>query len=101
MDSACYNECVISRYYDSLIAKVVVQGRNREEAISRMRRALEMFIIEGVHTLIPLHQKILSDVDFNQGNYNVSFLERFQTTPNKAEKKAQKQPQVASTLHEP
>ena len=81
VDSASYTECVIHPYYDSLIAKLIVHGRNREEAIGRMSRTLEMFIVEGVQTSIPVHQKILSDPDFLLGNYNIHFLERFQARP--------------------
>jgi acetyl-CoA carboxylase biotin carboxylase subunit len=77
VDSACYEECVIDSYYDSLIGKLIVHGRNRGEAISRMRRALEMFIVEGVKTSRNLHQQILADPDFNRGDYHVGFLDRF------------------------
>jgi acetyl-CoA carboxylase biotin carboxylase subunit len=76
VDSACYSECVIHPYYDSLLAKLVVHGRNRREAISRMRRALEMFIVEGINTTIPLHRKIMEEPDFLQGEYDVRFLEQ-------------------------
>jgi acetyl-CoA carboxylase, biotin carboxylase subunit len=81
VDSASYTECVIHPYYDSLIAKLIVRGRDRHEAVSRMSRALEMFIVEGVQTSIPLHQKILADPDFIQGNYNTRFLDRFTAKP--------------------
>ena len=81
VDSACYTECVVHPYYDSLLAKLVVHGQSRHEAINRMRRALDMFIVEGVQTLIPLHQRILLDPDFRQGNYNIRFLERYQPRP--------------------
>ncbi|MEE8176784.1 MAG: acetyl-CoA carboxylase biotin carboxylase subunit [Acidobacteriota bacterium] len=79
VDSATYSECVIHPYYDSLIAKLVVHGRNREEALSRMSCALEMFIVEGVQTSIPKHRKILADPKFLQGSYNVGFLSHCQT----------------------
>ena len=79
VDSASYSECVIHPYYDSLIAKLVVHGRNREEALSRMSCALEMFIVEGVQTSIPKHRKILADPKFLQGSYNVGFLSHCQT----------------------
>jgi acetyl-CoA carboxylase biotin carboxylase subunit len=59
-----YAEGVIPPCYDSLIAKLVVRGKDRSEAISRMTRALEMFIVEGVYTTIPLHRKVLADPDF-------------------------------------
>jgi len=81
VDTASYTECVIHPYYDSLIAKLIVHGRNRDEALSRMSRALEMFVIEGVQTSIPVQQKILSDPDFILGNYDTHFLERFQSRP--------------------
>jgi acetyl-CoA carboxylase biotin carboxylase subunit len=81
VDTACHTGSVIHPYYDSLIAKLIVHGRNREEALSRMRRALQMFVIEGVHTLLPLHKRILCDPDFIQGNYGLHFLERFNPLP--------------------
>jgi acetyl-CoA carboxylase biotin carboxylase subunit len=77
LDTAAYTECVISPYYDSLIAKVISYGNNRGEAIKRMERALEMMIVEGVKTTIPLHQRILANADFREGNLNTHFLERF------------------------
>ena len=81
VDTATYTEGVIQPYYDSLIAKLIVRGRDRQEAISRMSRALEMFIVEGVQTSIPLHQKILADPDFIAGSYNTHFLERYLPRP--------------------
>lgn len=81
VDSAAYTECVVHPYYDSLIAKLIVNGRNRQEALSRMSRALEMFIVEGVQTTIPLQRKIVADPDFIRGNYNLHFLERYQSRP--------------------
>jgi len=77
VDTALYAEGTIPPYYDSLIAKLVVRGKDRSEAISRMSRALEMFIIEGVHTTIPLHRKILADPEFHDGKTDTSFIERF------------------------
>ena len=77
VDTAAYNEYVINPYYDSLIAKIICWGRNREESIGRMRRALEMTVIEGVKTTIPLHQKILVDEDFRAGRIETRFLERW------------------------
>jgi acetyl-CoA carboxylase, biotin carboxylase subunit len=77
IDTAAYNECVISPHYDSLIAKIISHGRDRQETISRMLRALEMTVIEGVKTTIPLHQKILHDEDFRAGRINTHFLERW------------------------
>jgi acetyl-CoA carboxylase biotin carboxylase subunit len=77
VDTAAYAEGVIPPYYDSLIAKLVVRGRDRAEAISRMSRALEMFVVEGIYTTIPLHQKIMRDSDFRAGNFDTKFMERF------------------------
>ncbi len=81
VDSASYTECSVHPYYDTLVAKLIVHGRNREEALSRMSRALEMFIVEGIQTTIPLHRNILADPDFLRGNYNIRFLERFHARP--------------------
>ena len=77
VDTAAYAEGVIPPYYDSLIAKLIVRGKDRNEAISRMSRALEMFIVEGVYTTIPLHRKILADEDFRAGKIDTGFIERF------------------------
>jgi len=93
VDSACYEECVIDSFYDSLIGKLIVHGRNRGEAISRMRRALEMFIVEGVQTSLPLHQRIVAEPDFIEGNYHVGFLERY--LPHNA-KKPPAAPEIAT-----
>ncbi len=81
VDSASYSECVIHPYYDSLIAKLVVHGRDRKEALSRMSCALEMFIVEGVQTSIPKHREILDDPKFLQGGYHVGFLSNCQARP--------------------
>ena len=77
VDTAAYAEGTIPPYYDSLIAKLIVRGKDRPEAVSRMARALEMFIVEGVFTTIPLHRRILADPDFRAGNVNTTFIERF------------------------
>src|SRR5271169_4908062 len=77
VDTAAYAEGVIPPYYDSLIAKLIVRGKDRSEAVSRMARALEMFIVEGVYTTIPLHRKILADEDFRAGKIDTGFIERF------------------------
>ncbi len=82
VDTAAYAESVIPPYYDSLIAKLVVHGKNRTEAISRMARALEMFVVEGISTSIPMHEKIVADPDFRAGNFDTRFLVRF--SPNGA-----------------
>jgi acetyl-CoA carboxylase biotin carboxylase subunit len=77
VDTAAYGESVIPPYYDSLIAKLIVHGKDRAEAVSRMSRALEMFIIEGISTSIPVHQKIAADPDFQAGNFDTRFLSRY------------------------
>ena len=77
VDTAAYAEGVIPPYYDSLIAKLIVRGKDRGEAVSRMSRALEMFIVEGVFTTIPLHRRILADPDFRAGKFDTGFIERF------------------------
>jgi acetyl-CoA carboxylase biotin carboxylase subunit len=77
IDTAAYAEGTIPPYYDSLIAKLVVRGKDRSEAISRMSRALGMFIVEGIHTTIPLHRRILADAEFRAGDFDTGFIERF------------------------
>ncbi len=81
VDTAAYAEGVIPPYYDSLIAKLVARGRDRDEAIARMARALEMFVVEGIHTTIPLHRRIMRDPDFRAGNFDTKFMERFLAQP--------------------
>jgi acetyl-CoA carboxylase biotin carboxylase subunit len=76
VDSSAYTDCVISPYYDSMIAKLIVHGEDREEAIAKMRCALDGFIIEGIKTSIPLHKRILEDPSFLKGKFSTSFLER-------------------------
>lgn len=77
VDTAVHSDAVIPPYYDSMVAKLVVHGKERSEAIARMRRALEMFIIEGIKTTIPLHRKILAEPDFAAGKLDTHFVERF------------------------
>lgn len=79
VDTAAYTDSVIPTYYDSLVAKLITHGRDRTEAIRRMSRALEMFIVEGIHTSIPLHQRILADPDYLAGKYDTTFIRRFLT----------------------
>jgi len=81
VDTAAYADATIPPYYDSLIAKLVTQGRDREEALARMRRALELFVIEGVRTTIPLHRRILADPEFIAGRFDTGFLDRLVKTP--------------------
>jgi len=81
VDTAAYTEGVIPPYYDSLIAKLITHGRDRDEAIARMSRALEMFIVEGIHTTIPLHRRIMTNPDFRAGEFDTKFMERFLAAP--------------------
>ena len=77
VDTAAYQGYVIPPHYDSLIAKLIVNGRDRAEAISRARRALDFFVIEGIKTSIPMHRRILDDPDFVDGRLSTRFMERF------------------------
>jgi acetyl-CoA carboxylase biotin carboxylase subunit len=76
VDTAVYSGWTVPSYYDSLIAKVIVHGGNREEAISRMKRALDEFIIEGIKTTIPFHKKVFSQSDFVNGEFNTGFVDK-------------------------
>jgi acetyl-CoA carboxylase biotin carboxylase subunit len=78
VDTAAHSECTISPYYDSMIAKVIAHGRDRQEAIARMKRTLEMSVVEGIRTTIPLQLRILSDPDFVAGRLSTAFMDRFQ-----------------------
>ncbi|MEO6665177.1 MAG: biotin carboxylase N-terminal domain-containing protein, partial [Nitrospiria bacterium] len=77
VDSAAYAGCVISPYYDSLVAKLIVHADTRQDAIARMKRALGEFVIEGIKTTIPLHRRIMDDPNFIKGKCSTGFLERF------------------------
>ena len=77
VETFAHSDCTISPFYDSMIAKIIVHGRDRQEAIARMRRTLEMTVVEGIKTTIPLHLKILQDPDFVAGKLSTSFMERF------------------------
>jgi acetyl-CoA carboxylase, biotin carboxylase subunit len=83
VDTFAHSECAISPHYDSLVAKVMTHGRDRQEAIDRMRRTLEMTVVEGIHTTIPLHLMILADPDFQAGRINTAFMDRYQPEPKK------------------
>ncbi len=78
METSIYSNWFVPPYYDSLLAKLIASGHDRTEAITRMQRALDMMVVEGVHTTIPLHQTIMSDEDFALGNFDTSFIERLQ-----------------------
>jgi acetyl-CoA carboxylase biotin carboxylase subunit len=75
IDSAVYSGYEISPFYDSMVAKVIVWGKDRQEAIQRMKRALDEFVIEGILTTIPFHQKLLNHELFIKGDFNTKFLE--------------------------
>jgi acetyl-CoA carboxylase biotin carboxylase subunit len=77
VDTAAYTQYVIPPYYDSMIAKLIVHADTRDEAIMRMRRALDEFIVEGIKTTIPMHKRILDEVDFQQGKISTKFMERY------------------------
>jgi acetyl-CoA carboxylase biotin carboxylase subunit len=81
VETAAYTQYVIPQYYDSMIAKLVVYADTRDDAIMRMKRALNEFIIEGVKTTIPMHKKILDDPDFQSGNISTKFMERYNNPP--------------------
>ena len=77
VDSEIYSGYSIPPFYDSMIAKLIVSGKTRNAALMRLRRALEEFVIEGVKTTIPLHQDIISQAEFIDGQYNIHWLEQF------------------------
>jgi acetyl-CoA carboxylase biotin carboxylase subunit len=89
VDTAAHSDCTISPYYDSLIAKIVAHGRDRQEATARMRRTLEMTVIEGIKTSLPMQLKILAEPDFAAGKLSTAFMDRFATTAAAARKLAQ------------
>jgi acetyl-CoA carboxylase biotin carboxylase subunit len=78
IDTSAHEGCEISPYYDSLVAKLMAHGRDRREAIARMKRALDVMIVEGIKTTIPLHRRIMDDPDFEAGRLTTQFMERFQ-----------------------
>jgi len=81
VETFAHSECTVSPYYDSMIAKIIVHGRDRQEAIARMRRTLEMTVVDGIKTSIPMHLKILADKDFIAGKLSTHFMERFASRP--------------------
>jgi acetyl-CoA carboxylase biotin carboxylase subunit len=78
VDTAVYPGYVVPPYYDSMIAKLIVHARTRELAIARMQRALDVMVVEGIKTTIPLHQKIMADERFRKGDFSTKFMEEFQ-----------------------
>ena len=83
IDTFVHSECTVTPYYDSMIAKVITWGRDRQEAIARMKRTLDMTVIEGIRTSVPLHLKILNEKDFHAGRLSTSFMDRFMPQPKK------------------
>jgi acetyl-CoA carboxylase biotin carboxylase subunit len=81
VETFAHSDCTVSPYYDSMIAKIIVHGRDRQEAIARMKRTLEMTVIEGIKTSIPLHLRILADTEFAAGKMSTSFMERMLSRP--------------------
>jgi acetyl-CoA carboxylase, biotin carboxylase subunit len=81
VETFAHSDCTVSPYYDSMIAKIIVHGRDRQEAIARMRRTLEMTVVDGIKTSIPMHLKILADKDFAAGKLSTAFMDRFAARP--------------------
>ncbi len=77
VDTAVYPNYVVPPHYDSMIAKLIVHARTREIAIARMRRALEVMVVEGIKTTIPLHLRIMNDEKFQKGDFSTKFMEEF------------------------
>ena len=74
--SALYTGLNISTHYDGLIAKLIIHGKDRKECLVRLNRALQEFVIEGIDTTIPLHQRLLKNEEFLNGHYNINWLEK-------------------------
>ncbi|MDE1154481.1 MAG: acetyl-CoA carboxylase biotin carboxylase subunit [Acidobacteriaceae bacterium] len=77
VDTAQYQEGVVPQFYDSMIGKLICHGKDREEAMNKTQRALSQFVVEGIFTTIPLHQRIFQDEDFRKGDFDTKFMERF------------------------
>jgi acetyl-CoA carboxylase biotin carboxylase subunit len=84
IDTYAHEGCEVSPYYDSLVAKLMTYGRDRAEAVARMRRALDALVVEGIKTNAPLHRRIMDDADFLAGRLDTGFMERFQAAHKKA-----------------
>ena len=81
VETLAHSDCLITPYYDSMIAKIITHGRDRQEAIARMKRTLEMTVVEGIKTNIAMHLRILAEPEFIAGKLNTSFMERFAGRP--------------------
>jgi acetyl-CoA carboxylase biotin carboxylase subunit len=77
VDTHAYAQYTIPPYYDSLLAKLITHGKTRDEALTRMLGALEEFVVEGIHTTIAFHKKVLDTAEFRSGRFDTSFVERF------------------------
>ena len=77
IDTFLHDGCEVLPFYDSLVAKLIAYGRDRAEAIARMRRCLDVFVVEGIKTNVALHRRIMDDPDFRAGRMDTSFMERF------------------------
>ena len=77
VDTHAFQDGVIPPYYDSLVAKLIAYGKDRTEAIQRMKRALDLFVVEGIHTSIPLHKRIMNEPDFIEGRFDTNFIKRW------------------------
>ena len=88
VDTAQYAEGVVPQYYDSLIAKLICHGKDREEAMNKMQRALSQFVVQGIHTTIPLHEKIFADAEFRSGKFDTKYMERFMERQKEFKKQA-------------
>jgi acetyl-CoA carboxylase biotin carboxylase subunit len=82
VDSALYSGYTVPPYYDSMVAKLIVHGANREECLMRLRRSLEEFVIDGMETTLALHRRVTDDSEFAEGRYDIHWLERMMTAPN-------------------
>ena len=77
VDSAVYQGYTIPPYYDSLIGKLIVYGRTRDECLQRLRRAVDEFVVDGIKTTLPLFQRLIQNVDIAKANYDIHWLEKF------------------------
>jgi acetyl-CoA carboxylase, biotin carboxylase subunit len=81
VDTHAYQDYVIPPFYDSLVAKLIVKGRTREEAVEKMYHSLDEFIIEGIRTTIPFHKKLMKNDRFRSGQFDTRFIETFTMGP--------------------
>ena len=77
VDSALYSGYTVPPHYDSLVAKLIVHAPTRDQAIGRMRRALNEMVVAGIRTTLPLHQRVMDAPEFQKGDYTIHWLERF------------------------